>query len=77
MNTFPWLTALGALPLIGSVVVALLPKSRPRLAKQIALVIALATLAMTIVMALSFNGASTEQFQFVETYPWIPAFGIS
>jgi NADH-quinone oxidoreductase subunit M len=77
VNTFPWLTALGVLPLIGSVVVALLPKSRPSLAKQVALVIALATLALTILMALSFDGASTEQFQFVENYPWIPAFGIS
>ncbi|MSV51069.1 MAG: NADH-quinone oxidoreductase subunit M, partial [Actinobacteria bacterium] len=77
MNTFPWLTALGALPLIGSVVVALLPKSRPSLAKQVALVIALATLVLTILMALSFDGSSTAPFQFVENYPWIPAFGIS
>ena len=28
-------------------------------------------------MALQFQGDSTEPFQFVESYPWIPAFGIS
>ena len=73
----PWLTILAVVPLIGSVLVVLLPKSRPTLAKQLALAISLVTLALTIVMALQFNGASNEPFQFVESYPWIPAFGIS
>ena len=77
MNTFPWLTALGVLPLIGSIIVALLPKSRPSLAKQLALLIALATLGLTIAMALQFDGGSAEPFQFTESYSWIPAFGIS
>ena len=77
MNNVPWLTALGALPLLGSLVVALLPRARASLAKQVALVFALATLALTILMALQFNGSSAEPFQFVENYPWIPAFGIS
>ncbi|MSY40497.1 MAG: NADH-quinone oxidoreductase subunit M, partial [Actinobacteria bacterium] len=73
----PWLTILAVVPLIGSVLVVLLPKSRPTLAKQLALAISLVTLALTVVMALQFNGASSEPFQFVESYPWIPAFGIS
>lgn len=73
----PWLTILAVVPLIGSVLVVLLPKSRPTLAKQLALAISLVTLALTIVMALQFNGASSEPFQFVESYAWIPAFGIS
>ncbi len=75
--TFPWLTALGAVPLIGSIIVVLLPKGRPLLAKQVALVISLITLALTIAMALQFNGASDKPFQFTESIPWIPAFGIS
>ena len=77
MSAFPWLTTLGVLPLIGSLVVALLPKSKPTLAKQIAMIVALATLGLTVAMALQFDGSSTEPFQFVESYPWIPAFGIS
>ncbi len=77
MNSFPWLTALGVVPLIGSVIVALLPKAKPLLAKQVALIFSVATLALTIAMALQFQGNSTEAFQFAESYPWIPAFGIS
>ena len=75
--TIPWLTLLGVVPLVGSIVVALLPKSRPALAKQVALVVALLTLGGTIAMSLQFDGSSAEPFQFVENYPWIPAFGIS
>ena len=76
MNAFPWLTALGAVPLVGSIVVALLPKSSVKLAKQVAFVFALATLVLTVLMALRFEVGSTEPFQFVENVPWIPAFGI-
>ncbi len=60
---------LGLLPLIGSIVVALLPKSKPTLAKQVSLVVSGAVLALTIAMALQFDGASTQPFQFVESYP--------
>ena len=77
MSAFPWLTTLGLLPLIGSSVVALLPKSKPTLAKQGSLVVSGAVLALTIAMALQFDGASKQPFQFVESYPWIPSFGIS
>lgn len=77
MNAFPWLTTLGVVPLVGSVIVALLPKARPALAKQVALVFSLATLALLIAMALQFDGSSTAPFQFTESYPWIPSFGIS
>lgn len=77
MNTFPWLTTLGLVPLVGSVIVALLPKAKPVLAKQVALVISLLTLVLTIVMALQFKGDSTQIFQFTEKYDWIPSFGIS
>jgi NADH-quinone oxidoreductase subunit M len=77
VNTFPWLTALGVLPLIGSVIVVSLPKSRRTLAKQVTLLFALATLGLTIAMALQFDANSTAPFQFVESYSWIPTFGIS
>lgn len=75
--TFPWLTVLGVVPLVGSIVVALLPVPRGTLAKQLALVFSLVTLAGTVAMSLQFDGSSSQPFQFVENYPWIPAFGIS
>ncbi|MBK9738176.1 MAG: NADH-quinone oxidoreductase subunit M [Actinobacteria bacterium] len=77
MTTFPWLTTLGVVPLVGSVVVALLPRGRGLLAKQVALFFAVLTLGLTVAMALQFQGDSSEPFQFVESHPWIPTFGIS
>jgi NADH-quinone oxidoreductase subunit M len=77
VTSFPWLTALGVVPLVGSVVVLLLPKGRTLLAKQVALLFTVVTLALTIAMALQFQGDSADPFQFVENYQWIPAFGIS
>jgi len=77
VTTFPWLTTLMVVPLVGSIVVALLPAGRSLLAKQVALVVSLATLVLTVLMALQFQGDSVEPFQFVESHPWIPAFGIS
>jgi NADH-quinone oxidoreductase subunit M len=77
VTSFPWITALGLVPLVGSVVVALLPRGRELLAKQVALAFALVTLGGTIAMALQFAPDSVEPFQFAESYPWIPAFGVS
>jgi len=77
VNTVPWLTLLGVLPLVGSIVVILLPKAHPTLAKQVAFVFGLAALALTVFIALQFDATSTEPFQFTEQYSWIPAFGIS
>ena len=74
---FPWLTVVGLVPLIGSIVVAFLPNARPTLAKQVAFGFSLIPLVLTVLMALQFKADSTEPFQFVESHPWIPAFGIS
>lgn len=77
MNDFPVLTTLGLLPLVAAVVVAALPRSRELLAKQLTLLVSLVMLALTVAMALSFDSASPEPFQFVESTPWIDQFGIS
>ena len=76
MVDFPWLTTLGAVPLLGSVVVAALPKGRDTLAKLVALVFTLATLALSVVLAFRFD-ADGPQFQLVEKVAWIPTFGVS
>ena len=77
MTTIPWLTLLGIVPLVGALVLLVLPRDNVRLIKQAALVFSLFALVLTVVMGLQFDADSTAAFQFVESYPWIPAFGIS
>jgi NADH-quinone oxidoreductase subunit M len=86
VNGFPWLTVAGALPLLGSIVVALLPSvprdsapadiaARDRLAKVIALAFSVVTLGWVIVMATQFNPGGPT-YQLSEQYSWIPQFGV-
>ena len=77
MESFPWLTLIGLLPLVGAGAVAALPRGRELLAKQAALGISLAVLLLTIVVALDFDTGRGGEFQFTERYSWIPAFGVS
>jgi len=74
---FPWLTTIGLVPLVGSVIIAALPTGRDELAKRIALAFSGATLVLVIVMAAGFDAGSAELFQYTEVYAWIPAFGVS
>jgi len=77
MADFPWLTVLGAIPLVGAVLVAALPRSRDLLAKQVALAISLVALGVTIAMSLQFDADADEMFQFAQVHEWIPEFGVS
>jgi NADH-quinone oxidoreductase subunit M len=86
MNGFPWLTVAGAIPLLGAIVLTLLPSvprdsapgdvaARDQLAKVLALVFSLATLAWVIAMATQYK-ANGPTYQFTEQYSWIPQFGV-
>jgi len=68
----PWLTVAGGIPLLGAIVVALLPM---RLAKVTALLFSVVDLVWIIVMATQFK-TSGPTFQFTEQYSWIPQFGV-
>jgi NADH-quinone oxidoreductase subunit M len=68
----PWLTVAGGIPLLGAIVVALLPV---RLAKMTALLFSLVDLVWVIVMATHFSAAGPT-YQFTEEYSWIPQFGV-
>src|SRR5580704_18100361 len=68
----PWLTIAGGIPLLGAIVVALLPA---RFAKLTALLFTVVDLVWVIVMATQFN-TSGPTFQFTEQYNWIPQFGV-
>ncbi|MGV9796453.1 NADH-quinone oxidoreductase subunit M [Mycobacterium sp. NPDC003449] len=74
VNSFPWLTALWAIPIVGAAVVILLPAAQRVLAKWLALVVSLAALGLTAVIGVGFE-PSGEQYQFVESHRWIPSFG--
>jgi NADH-quinone oxidoreductase subunit M len=86
MNGFPWLTVAGALPLAGALVIALIPglpadsavadrRAREALAKWLALAFSLLTLIVVIVIAVKFQVGGAN-YQFTESYSWIPAFGV-
>ena len=63
---FPILTALILTPLLGAVLVALMPKRRPEYPKMVALMASVATAAMSIWLMASFE-SSDAGFQFVSS----------
>jgi NADH-quinone oxidoreductase subunit M len=72
----PYLVLIGLFPLAGAIVV-LLPTTRARGARVVALYSSLVALVGTIVMALGFDVSRAGDFQFAVTYPWITQFGVS
>ena len=70
------LVLLMLLPLIGSIAVALTPKTQEVLSKQVALATTVIVALATIAMAMSFQRDNVD-LQFVEKYSWIPTFGIN
>ncbi|MCA2227059.1 NADH-quinone oxidoreductase subunit M [Nonomuraea aurantiaca] len=71
----PWLPILMAVPVLGAIVVALLPKGSDKLAKQATLLVSLVVLVLTLVMAVQFKTGG-PRFQFQAVYDWIPSFGV-
>ena len=72
----PWLTILLIIPAAGALLVALIPKTNPLLAKQVALGISLIEFVLTIAMWIDFDNNSGSSYQFVQRYDWIKAFGV-
>ena len=75
MSSFPWLTTLGVVPLVGSAAVAVVAKEKSAAAKKIALGFSVATLGIGIAMATQFKKGG-DRFQFTESHQWIKAFNI-
>jgi len=86
MNGFPWLTVAGAVPLLGAIVIALIPglpadraeadrQARNVMVKGLALGFSLVTLVVVIIIAVKFQ-VGGPNYQFTEVYSWIPAFGV-
>jgi len=68
---FPYLSVLTALPLLGALVVALLPRAATALAKVAALLFSLAELGFGIAAWVAYDANGTR-LQLRESYAWIP-----
>ncbi|HVW81977.1 MAG TPA: NADH-quinone oxidoreductase subunit M [Mycobacteriales bacterium] len=71
---FPWVSVLGAIPLVGILAILALPRAREREARAVALVASIVTFAASIAMAVDYKVHGTS-FQFTQDYTWIKAFG--
>ena len=69
-----WLSALWVLPVIGALVIIVLPESRRVAAKYIGLAVSLGVLAIALLLAVRFDRAG-PRYQFVENHTWIKSFG--
>ncbi len=72
---FNYLTTIIFLPIVGLVIIALLPKPQPRTIKLAALVATLASFALSIAIFCIFDrsAGAIGQIQFEEKLSWIPA----
>lgn len=76
MNSFNWLTTLGSLPLVGALLIGVLPKKSDLNAKRIAFITTLIVAVVTVAMATQFQRDNVDM-QFVVNRSWIPSLGIN
>lgn len=80
MNGLPLLSIAILLPILGSVLLLLVPNrdgAKNALVRNLTLAISLVTFAVTLLLWAGFDAAAgAPAFQFVERHAWIPAFGI-
>ena len=75
IDSIPILSVVTFTPLVGALLVAVAPG---RYARGLALAASLVAWALSLLLLIAFNPHSlrSEDFQLVESVPWIPAFGI-
>ncbi|MGB7109338.1 MAG: NADH-quinone oxidoreductase subunit M, partial [Mycobacterium sp.] len=73
-NSFPWLTVLWLVPLLGAVVIIVRPPGARQLARWLGLTASVAVLVLSLALAVGFKTGGPT-YQFVESHPWIPTFG--
>ena len=74
MNGFPWLSLLILVPLVGAVVVALLPRTSRDLVKQTGVGISLVTLALALGAASQYTLGGGMQLE--EQHAWVKPLGV-
>jgi NADH-quinone oxidoreductase subunit M len=72
MITFPWITTLTMVPVVGAIVLLALGGRNKVLVRWIALAFSLVALILTLVLWHKFNTVA-DGFQFQELHTWIPS----
>lgn len=72
----PWLTLLAAFPMLVALAIWLIPAVR-EVGLNVAIGASVVELAGILVLAFTFDWSASATTQFVESYPWISALGIS
>lgn len=76
-GSFPVLSALVVTPLIGALVLLLLPNNRPEHFKQIALLFSAVVGALSIWVLSAFSTSAAGEFQLTDHHIWIEDLGVS
>ncbi|MDQ1402153.1 MAG: NADH-quinone oxidoreductase subunit [Actinomycetota bacterium] len=74
--SFPLLTAIVLLPVIGAAVVALIPSNRDETIRAVGLVASIGTAVLAVFLTINFK-TGDGGFQFVTDHVWIRQFGVS
>ena len=72
--SFPILTVITFLPIVGALLIGFIPRQRVEAIKKTALLVSLATFLLSLPLYFQFE--LTAGMQFLERHAWIPAFGI-
>ena len=76
-SSFPWLTSLILVPLVGAGLVWALPGGLRRWARHVAVGVSLVALGLAVLVLLAFDISSAGTVQLTEQVSWIPAFGVN
>jgi len=74
-SSFPILPALVFVPMVGAILIALMPRSRPELSRQMAILTALLTGILSIALLIQFK-TDDPGFQFVVQQTWVKSLDI-
>lgn len=73
---FPLLASLIAVPLIGALIILVVPGNRKDFFKQVAAITSILTAILSVYLLINFE-TGTAEFQFVQSITWIESLGIS
>ncbi|MBD1854058.1 MULTISPECIES: NAD(P)H-quinone oxidoreductase subunit 4 [Leptolyngbya] len=76
-TSFPWLTAIIALPLVASFMIPLVPDKQGKTVRWYGLGVGLADLVLAIYAFWKHYDFQNPDFQLVENYAWIPQIGVN
>jgi len=74
METLPYLSLITFVPLLGAIIIMLIPGSQEKLIKNLSIVVSLVPLVLSLILWYLYND-SGEYFA-VENAPWIPAINV-